>query len=186
MNNDKPRLLLHACCAPCSPYIVELLEQKYTVELYFYNPNIHPADEYWMRVREIKRLAADLHKRLIIEPYDVDEWFRRTAGLEDEPERGERCTICFAMRLEKTAQTAQQHNIPFFTTTLTISPHKDAKVINQIGLDIAKKYGVTFLAENFKKQDGFRKTNIRGKQYNFYRQNYCGCIYSRRKSLTDE
>ncbi len=186
MNTAKPRLLLHACCAPCSPHAIETLDQKYDVELYFYNPNIHPADEYWLRVKEMKRLAADLQKRLIIEPYDVDEWFRRIAGLEEEPERGKRCEVCFAMRFEKTAQTATQHNINFFTTTLTISTHKDAETINRIGKEIAGKFGITFLEQNLKKQDGVRNNRFLSKKYNFYHQNYCGCIYSRRQSLAQE
>lgn len=182
METDRQKLLLHTCCAPCSPHVISLLEPLYEVMLFFYNPNIHPADEYWLRVEEMKRFADEQRKTLIIEPYDVDEWFRVTQGLDKEPEGGKRCEVCFGMRFEKTAKTAHGLGIPFFTTTLTISPHKNAEAINRIGIEIGQKYGVTFLDENFKKQDGFKKNLRLSRKYNFYRQNYCGCIYSRRKS----
>lgn len=175
----KPEILLHVCCAPCSPYIIDLLNKDYTVILYFYNPNIHPHDEYSLRVEETEKLADDTETQLIIGEEDTQAWFGKTADLKNEPERGKRCTVCFEMRLDRCFQKAKDLSIENVTTTLTISPHKDAKVINEIGKDLSAKYGIEFLAENFKKQNGFQKTVQAGKKYDFYRQIYCGCVYSK-------
>ena len=178
---EKKKILLHACCAPCSPYVAELLSRDYEVTLFFYNPNIQPEQEYQLRLDEIKRFAEDNNLNLIIADYELDKWTDYIKGLEKEPERGKRCEQCFKLRLEKSLEEAEKQSIPYLTTTLTVSPHKDAVTINRIGQDLAENSNVTFLNENFKKNDGFRKTNEMGKKYNFYRQNYCGCLFSRRK-----
>ncbi len=175
----KPKILLHVCCAPCSPYIIDLLNKDYTVVLYFYNPNIHPHDEYSLRIDETKKLAEDTETQLVIGEDDTQEWFNKTKGLEKEPERGKRCSVCFEMRLDKSFQKAKELSIGNVTTTLTISPHKNAETINKIGKNLSTEYGITFLAENFKKQNGFQKTVQAGEKYDFYRQDYCGCVYSR-------
>jgi len=175
----KPKILLHVCCAPCSPYILDRLSKDYTVIIYFYNPNIHPHEEYRLRVDETKKLAEDTKTQLVIGKEDTQQWFDLTKGLENEPERGKRCSVCFEMRLNRSFQKAKDLSIENLTTTLTVSPHKNAETINKIGNTLSKKYGIKFLAENFKKQNGFQETIKAGKKYNFYRQNYCGCVYSR-------
>lgn len=177
---QKPSLLLHACCAPCSPYIIQHLSGEYDLMLYFYNPNIHPHSEYMLRLNEIERLASDLNQPLTIGRQDTAEWFDFIRGYEDEPERGERCRHCFEFRLEAACRTAAANGITTVTTTLTISPHKSASDINRIGTELSHKYDIVFLAENFKKNDGYKKTIETGRKYNFYRQNYCGCAFSRR------
>ncbi|MEW6535925.1 MAG: epoxyqueuosine reductase QueH [Candidatus Auribacterota bacterium] len=182
MNNlsQKPQILLHVCCAPCSPYVVDLLSQDYTPILYFYNPNIHPHEEYALRVDEIERFARGTGNALYCGDEDTDLFFDAVRGYENEPEKGKRCEICFKLRLDKACTFAQSHNIKYVTTTLTVSPHKCAKTINRIGAETAALHNVIFLAENFKKNDGFRKTVQMAKQYSFYRQNYCGCIFSKK------
>ncbi len=185
MQSHKTPLLLHVCCAPCSPYIIDLLSTHYDVTLYFYNPNIHPSEEYLLRVEETRRLADDLSLECIIGDDHTDLWFSLVKGLETEPEKGKRCEVCFHMRLKSAFDKARQLSIPLITTTLTVSPHKHAPTINFIGEQLEREYdGIRFLSENFKKHDGFRKTNEMGKKYNFYRQNYCGCVYSMRKQAT--
>ena len=178
---EKKKILLHVCCAPCSPYVADLLSEDYEVTLFFYNPNIQPKPEYELRLEEIKRFAEENNLKLIIGDYDLDKWTDYIKGLETEPERGKRCDQCFRLRLEKSIKIAEKKAIPYLTTTLTVSPHKDANTINRIGKELSENSKVDFLAENFKKNDGFKKTNLMGEKYNFYRQNYCGCIFSRRK-----
>lgn len=177
----KKKLLLHVCCAPCSPYVVDLLSQDYEVTLFFYNPNIQPEPEYNIRLKEIKRFAEENNFKLITGDYEIDKWTDYIKGLEHEPEKGKRCEQCFKLRLETSLKKAEEKSIPYLTTTLTVSPHKDANNINRIAQELAENYKVNFLNENFKKNDGFKKTNLMGKKYNFYRQNYCGCVYSRKK-----
>lgn len=184
MVDKKMQVLLHTCCAPCAPYVIDVLENEYNTTLYFYNPNIHPSAEYSLRVQEIRRLADDLHKQLIIGDEDTAVWFSLVKGFEQEPERGKRCEICFKMRLESAFRRACELSIPFVATTLTVSPHKSASTINAIGKHLSQEYGVGFIAKDFKKQDGFRKTCDAGKKYNFYRQNYCGCIFSKQKDAS--
>ncbi len=177
---EKENLLLHSCCAPCSPYVMKLLSEKYNISIFFYNPNIHPKEEYELRVNEIKKLCAETGTDLILGDYDTDLWFQSVKGLENEPEKGKRCEICFRLRLKSCMQKAEELKIPYVTTTLTVSPLKNASTINFIGNNLALEYGIHFLAENFKKQNGFKLTCELAKEYNFYRQNYCGCIFSQR------
>jgi predicted adenine nucleotide alpha hydrolase (AANH) superfamily ATPase len=172
------RVLLHVCCAPCATVPVKRLQEKYEVTTFFYNPNIYPPDEYDFRETECKKYFSELGVPLIIGPYETDVWDFTIQGFENEPERGERCLKCYKLRLEKTAARAVEENIRFFTTTLTISPHKPFDVIEKIGNDIADKYRITFLAENFKKRDGFKESTEISTELGMYRQDYCGCKYS--------
>ena len=178
--SNPPKMLLHVCCAGCSPYVIDLLQQEYDVTCLFYNPNIHPEGEYQLRISEVRKLANEHDIVLLNGTYDADEWFARAQGLEHEPEGGRRCEMCFRMRLERTAQFACENDFDTFTTTLTISPHKNADTINSIGNEMAEKYGVHFKESNFKKKDGFKKTTALCKELGLYRQDYCGCVYSKK------
>ena len=173
------KLLLHACCAPCMTVPIERLQSEYDITGFFYNPNIHPEEEYKKRLNEITNWTQQKNIPLIVHEYDVDRWHELVKGLEKEPERGKRCTVCFRMRLQQTAILAKQKGFDWFTTTLSISPHKNANIINQIGKKLRDQIGVQFLEANFKKKNGFKRSIELSKKYNFYRQNYCGCIYSR-------
>jgi len=179
-SRKKKKLLLHTCCAPCSPHVIELLKGEFEITAYFYNPNIHPLEEYKRRLEEMEQFCNKIGVELIIGSYDVDHWFHITQGMEAEKERGKRCEFCFQMRLGKAAHIAQRNKFQHFTTTLTVSPHKNAMVINQIGRELQRKYPVTFYEADFKKHDGFKNSCELGKKHDFYRQNYCGCVYSKK------
>jgi epoxyqueuosine reductase len=178
-----PKLLLHSCCAPCSSYVLEYLSQYFSITVFFYNPNIHPKEEYDRRLNDqkkfLKQFPVENKINFIEGKYEPDVFFKEVKGLENEPEGGKRCLKCFYLRLDKTAKKAQELKIPYFTTTLTISPHKNAVAINQIGNEIANKYQLNYLFSDFKKRDGFKRSIILSKQYGLYRQNYCGCIFSK-------
>ena len=176
----RPRLLLHLCCAPCSSYVVELLAPSFHQILYFYDPNIHPYEEYVKRRDEAARHAGTMGIEFIEGPYDVDRWRELTTGREEDPERGQRCSICYEMRLEEAARFAGKMKCEYFATVLSISPHKDAGRINEIGYKLSEKYGVRYLPADFKKRDGFKKSMELSRRHGFYRQNYCGCLYSMR------
>ena len=154
----RPKLLLHICCAPCSTHPIDLLKNDYRVIGFYYGPNIHPEVEYIVRLEEMERLAETLGIELIRAEYDISRWFHRTAGLEEEREGGERCRVCYRMRLEKTAQYALEKKIRYFTTTLSVSPHKNTGAINEIGLEVGERNGLTFLPADFKKKDGFKRS----------------------------
>ena len=175
---EQKRLLLHTCCAPCSPYVVELLQREFKVIAFFYNPNIHPLEEYQYRLEEIKQFSKTAGIELITGNYNVDQWFHLTRGMENEKEGGKRCSLCYQMRLKKAASVAKTNGFSYFTTTLTVSPHKKAKAINQLGRELQKGYSITFYEADFKKHNGFKKSCELSREYGFYRQNYCGCIYS--------
>lgn len=179
MSNNK--ILIHACCGICSAYpIIQLREMDYEPIVYFYNPNIFPSEEYERRLLAEKTLC-DFHKcELIIENYDQDEFFNAVKGFEDEPERGNRCDICFKLRLAKTAEKALDLNIKNFTTSIVISPHKNFEKLSEIGQKIANDYNLQYVAIDFKKKDGFLNTNKIANSLNLYRQNYCGCKFSMR------
>jgi hypothetical protein len=176
------RLLLQACCAPCIAYPIELLSGEYTLGLFFYNPNIHPAEEYQKRLSELQTHASRLGLELIEGDYDSQKWLETMRGMENEPERGHRCDKCFTMRLRATAQKAKELGIEIFGTGLTTSPYKSADRINQIGQTIAEEVGVAFYQADFKKKNGVNRANELSKRYKFYRQTYCGCVYSKAKS----
>ena len=171
------KVLLHICCAVCASACVERLRAEgQEVYGYFYNPNIQPKQEYQRRLEHLRRLAEKQKFSLIEDDYAVEEWFSRTQGLENEPEGGQRCRLCFRLRLAKAKEVAEREGFASFTTTLTISPHKDAQAINAIGRELA---GRQFLMRDFKKQNGFQRAQQLAKQFNLYHQNYCGCIYSK-------
>jgi predicted adenine nucleotide alpha hydrolase (AANH) superfamily ATPase len=173
------RLLLHVCCIGCGAYVAEELKKNYDVVLYFYNPNIFPEIEYKKRLEEARRIAKKFKLKLIVEKYDHGKWLKMVNGFESEPERGERCLICYRDRLDKTAKTAKENGFDYFATTLTISPHKDAKRISLVGQEMAEKYKVKFLDKDFKKNNGFKKSCELSKELGLYRQDYCGCEFSR-------
>ncbi len=178
-NLNPENILIHVCCAPCAAYCIEKLQQDgYTPAIYFYNPNIHPEAEYKKRLEELARFAECKDLPLHIEEDPTEIWLDLVKGLENEKEGGKRCKTCFDMRLEKTAQFAKQKGFDGFTTVLTVSPHKNSSLINKIGKDIAENISIKFLEENFKKQDGFKKSLELSEKYGFYRQSYCGCVYS--------
>ncbi|MFH1562359.1 MAG: epoxyqueuosine reductase QueH [Nitrospirota bacterium] len=170
------KILLHICCGICASSVVERLkEEESEIIGFFYNPNIHPEEEYKRRFEVAQQVARILNFSLIEGDYDKENWFKLTAGLEDEPEGGSRCGVCFRMRLEKTKEKASELGIPYFTTTLTVSPHKNAMLINKIGKELGEG---SFVERDFKKNDGAKLAMDFAKRHNFYRQNYCGCAYS--------
>lgn len=177
-----PTLLLHACCAPCSSYCLEYLAEYFSITVFFYNPNLYPADEYDKRADEVRRLISLLQVKnpvkLIVADFDDKEFYTRVRGMEKLPEGGERCRKCFELRLEKTAEIAKENSFDFFTTTLTISPLKNAQVINEVGEEMAEKYGVAHLPSDFKKKGGYKRSVELSAEFGLYRQNYCGCVYS--------
>jgi len=173
-------MLLHVCCAPCSPYVVRTLTEDYDLTLYFYNPNIHPENEYAARLKEVSGWADSIGVPLITGEYDPQTWFKRVEGLEDEPERGQRCGICFETRLSATARKAGELGLSVFGTVLSVSPHKDSIVINRVGKEAALAERVGFFEADWKKKDGYKITTRMAREAGFYRQDYCGCVFSRR------
>lgn len=171
---------MHICCAGCGAFVSQLLASDYEVTLFFYNPNIFPAEEYQKRVDTVKRIADKFKFNLIVGDYDHDQWLAKIKGHENDKEKGGRCLICYRDRLENAARVAKENGINNFTSTLTVSPHKLAKEIINIGQELADSFGVKFLAQDFKKQDGFKKATILANELGLYRQNYCGCEFSRR------
>jgi predicted adenine nucleotide alpha hydrolase (AANH) superfamily ATPase len=179
---DKPKLLVHICCASDALYVLDLLKEDYVVSGYFYNPNIHPSVEYDLRLKDTKKVAQILNVKLFEEIYDDERWFKITQKFKDEPEKGRRCDVCYAMRLEKTAQKASELGLDMFATVMSLSPWKKADVLNRMGKMFARRYKISFLEANFKKKDGFRKSVELSKRHELYRQNYCGCKYSMKDS----
>ncbi len=178
---DKPSILAHICCAPDALYVARFLREEYKVSGFFYNPNIHPKKEYDLRLEEARKVAGMLGIRLLEGPYDADRWMALTLKLKDEPEKGRRCDVCYAMRLQRTAEAARNAGIGMFTTVMSLSPWKKAGAINKIGRLFGSRYKVGFLEADFKKKDGFRKSIIMSREAGLYRQDYCGCLYSRNK-----
>ncbi len=180
--NIRPRLLLHACCAPCSSYVLEYLTKYFDITVFFYNPNISPESEYLHRVSEIKRLISEMCPTVhfIEGRYEPKKFYDMAKGLEDAPERGERCLKCYRMRIEESAVIAKQGNFDYFTTTLSISPQKDSHVLNSIGKEISEIYDIPYLYSDFKKKGGYKRSIELSAQFHLYRQNFCGCIYSKR------
>ena len=183
LNGRAPTLLLHACCAPCSSYVLEYLSEYFQITLFYYNPNISPLDEYQKRVEEVKRLISELPVKYPVRfqegTYDAGRFFALAKGHEQEPEGGERCFSCYALRLEEAAQAAKAGGFDYFTTTLSISPYKNAEKLNEIGLALEKKYGVRYLTSDFKKRNGYKRSIELSAQYHLYRQDYCGCVFSK-------
>lgn len=181
--NIKPKLMLHACCACCASYVLEYLSEHFEIYLLFYNPNITSKDEYDYRYSELKRLVCemDLNKQVTIvdSRYSSDKFFDSVKGLENEKEGGARCAVCFKNRLKETAQKASEFSCDYFATTLTISPLKNSSIINSIGETISKDFKVAYLPSDFKKKNGYKRSIELSKEYNLYRQNYCGCVFSK-------
>ena len=180
----RPRLLLHSCCAPCSSAVLERLTEAFDITVFFYNPNIAPEEEFVHRVEEQGRLIAEMPHQgkieLICGEYDDAAFYALAKGLEDVPEGGERCMRCFRLRLGKTAQMAREGGFDYFTTTLSISPLKDAQRLNAIGAELAAQFGVPYLFSDFKKKNGYKRSCELSAEYGLYRQDYCGCVYSQR------
>ncbi len=179
------RLLLHSCCAPCSSYVIEYLSQYFEITVFYYNPNIYPDEEYYMRVKEQQRFINEFPTKLpvgfIEGDFDKDRFYEAAKGLENEPERGARCTECFKLRLEETAKLAADMGFDYFCTTLSISPLKNASLLNEIGLGLEKQYKVKWLFSDFKKNNGYLRSTEISKEYGMYRQDYCGCVFSKRE-----
>ncbi len=184
-NGVVPKLLLHACCAPCSSYCLEYLSQYFEISVLYYNPNISIKEEYEYRLSEEKRLISSMDfkndVRIIDCDYNTKDFFNAVKGLENEPEGGRRCEECFKLRLNATAAEAKRLGIEYFGTTLTISPLKNAELINEIGEQLGEKYGVKWLYSDFKKKEGYKRSIVLSKKYDLYRQNYCGCIFSKNR-----
>ncbi len=180
----KPRLLLHSCCAPCSSYVLEYLSRYFDITVFYFNPNISPKEEYIKRVDEVKRLIKEMPAcadvKFIEGRYEPSEFYEATKGLEDAPEGGERCLKCFELRLNEAAKTAAETGAEYVCTTLTISPLKNAENLNRIGEETAARYGVKWLPSDFKKKNGYKRSIELSNEYNLFRQNYCGCVFSKR------
>ena len=182
LSGERPSLLLHACCAPCSSHTLTVLDKYFRITLYFCNPNISPEEEYGFRLAELKRLVKEMGLGIpvIEEEYDPAPFYELARGLEDLPERGERCRKCIAYRLRKAGAKAGELGFDMFTTTLTISPHKDCTFINECGAQVQEECGVPYLFSDFKKHDGYKHSIELSRQYDLYRQNYCGCVFSKK------
>ncbi len=180
-----PRLLLHSCCAPCSSYVLEYLSSYFEITDQFYNPNIYPEEEYRYRAEELERLIGEMNFQhpvtFLEEDYDSREFYKAVKGLEAVPEGGERCFACYELRLRKAAQRASEGGYDYFTTTLSISPLKNAQKINEIGQKLEAQYGVKHLPSDFKKRGGYQRSTELSKQHGLYRQDYCGCVFSRQE-----
>ena len=180
-----PRLLLHSCCAPCSSYVLEYLSRYFEITVFYYNPNIYPPEEFGKRVEEQKRLIAQLpaeHPISFLDgPYEPERFYEMARGLEQIPEGGERCFKCYRLRLTETAEMARAGKYDYFTTTLSISPLKNAEKLNEIGGQLAKDYGVDYLYSDFKKRNGYKRSTELSREYGLYRQDYCGCVFSMRE-----
>lgn len=178
-----PRLLLHACCAPCSSAVLEYLSQYFAITLLYYNPNIAPLEEYQKREAELRRLVSQMKFTHPVEllpcQYDGQAFVQAARGLEGEPEGGKRCEACFRLRLRYTAQEAARLRFDYYTTTLSISPMKNAPLLNQLGEEIGREFGVAHLPSDFKKKDGYKRSVQLSKEYDLYRQDYCGCAFSK-------
>lgn len=185
-----PRLFLHSCCAPCSSYVLEYLSRYFSITLFFYNPNIFPEEEYGKRVEELRRMLQEMklvHPVTLMEgTYRPQDFFDMAKGLEQVPEGGERCFRCYRLRMEEAARLAREGGYDYFTTTLSISPLKNAGKINEIGEELAKLYQVPHLPSDFKKKNGYKRSVELSAEYGLYRQNYCGCIYSKKQARNRE
>ena len=192
INKEKgniPKLLLHTCCAPCSSYVLEYLSNYFEITILYYNPNISPEEEYYKRLNEQKRLINELKLTnpvyLLECNYDNNKFEELSQGLEEEPERGVRCLKCYRLRLEETARIAKLNDFDYFGTSLSVSPYKSSDVLNKIGEELSDIYGISYLYSDFKKKEGYKRSIELSKIYNLYRQDYCGCKYSKKKDITD-
>ena len=185
LSEQKPRLLLQCCCAPCSSYVLEYLSEHFDITLFFYNPNMSSDAEYDKRAKELVRLVGEMGLvgcKIQIEPYNPQEFFEIAKGKEMLAEGGERCFACYRLRLEKTAKKAKEENFDYFCTTLSISPHKRADKLNEIGGELSEIFGVKYLYSDFKKNNGYIRSIELSRKFDLYRQNFCGCVYSKKQS----
>ena len=177
-----PTLLLHSCCAPCSSYVLEYLSNYFGITVFYYNPNIYPDEEYEMRVREQQRFIREFPAKHPIDfiegAYDKERFYEMARGLEQVPEGGQRCFQCYELRLREAGELAKARGFDYFTTTLSISPMKNAEKLNEIGLRLAEELGVSYLCSDFKKRNGYKRSTELSREYGMYRQDYCGCVYS--------
>lgn len=184
-DNRKPRLLIHSCCAPCSSYVLEYLSEYFEITIYYYNPNIYPEAEFYRRAEEqknlIKAMPLSCEVQFIQGDYEPGQYYDVIKGMEAEPEGGERCFRCYELRLREAAKVAKELGFEYFTTTLSISPHKNSAKLAEIGEKVAKEYGVAYLPSDFKKKNGYKRSIELSKEYNLYRQDYCGCVFSKQE-----
>ena len=185
---ETPTLFLHSCCAPCSSYVLEYLSKFFKITVFYYNPNIYPDEEYYKRVEEQKQFIKDFKSDNPIDftegKFDKNRFYAVTKGMENLPEGGKRCFKCYELRLREAAKYAKTHGFDYFTTTLSISPLKNAQKLNEIGLSLANEYNVKYLVSDFKKKNGYKRSVEISRQYGMYRQNYCGCIFSKQERET--
>lgn len=185
-----PKLLIHSCCAPCSSYVLEYLSNYFAITIYYYNPNIYPEEEYNRRVKEQDHLIQSMSLKypvLFVEgEYEPKKYYEMIKGHEDDVEGGDRCSICYKLRLEEAARLAREGDYDFFTTTLTISPHKKAIKLNEIGEEMGAIYGVSFLPSDFKKRNGYKRSIELSREFDLYRQDYCGCVFSKKEKVKRE
>ena len=183
-SNEPLKLLLHCCCAPCSSSVLEYLSNYFLITCYFYNPNIESDKEYQYRKSELERFISEFDSPLPINiingDYEPDVYYETVKGLENEPERGKRCLKCFELRLLNTALTAKENGFDYFATTLTLSPLKSARDINNIGINIQDRVGIKYMCSDFKKNNGYKRSIELSKKHGLYRQNYCGCVFSKK------
>lgn len=189
-SEKKPSLLLHACCAPCSSYVLEYLNGFFDITVFFYNPNISPESELKKRSAELTRLIGEMPLTRPVKftegEYDAERFLEISRGLEDIPEGGERCFRCYELRLRRAAEEAKNGGFDYFTTTLSISPHKNAQKLNELGGKIAEEIGINYLFSDFKKRNGYKRSCELSEIYGLYRQNYCGCVYSKAEAASRE
>ena len=182
LDGRRPSLLLHSCCGPCSTYVLEYLSQYFNITVFYYNPNIYPPEEFEKRTVEQKKLIEkmfpDKSVGFVEGRYDDNRFYEAVKGLEDLPEGGERCFKCYRLRLEETAKKSKEDGFEYFTTTLSISPHKNAQKLNEIGEAVAQEYGLKYLLSDFKKKNGYKRSCELSAEYEIYRQDYCGCVFS--------
>lgn len=186
LDGKTPRLLLHSCCAPCSSYCIEYLSRFFLITILYYNPNISPREEFEKRAAEQQRLVSEMQLKnpasVVVDSYDPAEFYGAVKGFEHIPEGGERCFICYRLRLERAAEYAAQHGFDYFCSTLSISPLKNAAKLNEIGAELSEIYSVSHLPSDFKKRGGYLRSIELSKQYGLYRQNYCGCVFSKKEA----
>lgn len=184
-SNKKPKLLLHACCAPCSSYVLEYLNNYFDITVYYYNPNIYPKEEFLRRKEELKKFLKQykISNKIsfIEEDYNESDYYNAVNGLENLGEKSKRCYECYKFRLKKAANYAKENNYDYFTTTLSISPYKVSSWINEIGIELEKNYKIKYLYADFKKKNGYKRSLELSRIYNLYRQEYCGCVYSKKE-----
>lgn len=181
LGDTRPTLLLHSCCGPCSTYVLEYLTRHFEVTVFYYNPNVQPESEYNLRLEHQKKVLEHFPGVRLLEcEYDGESYVELVRGLQNEPEGGARCSLCFSQRLDRTAELATIGSFDFFTTTLTVSPHKNAQKINEIGQQVGKAHNIRFLPSDFKKREGYKRSIELAREFGLYRQDYCGCLFSKR------